>query len=183
MEVILKSYIQKLGYANDIVEVKPGYGRNYLIPKGYAILATEANKKIVAENARQAAHKEAKLRQDAEAIAEKITNTTLEIGAKTGEKGKIFGSITPAQIAEKLKSQGFNIDRKQIFMKDSPKELKVKETGNIRPVKVCGIAVKKSLGSTKNRRRSTVAFVLATSPRASPNLTAFFEDTKLPREE
>ncbi len=123
MEVILKQDVQGLGYKNDTVDVKPGYGRNYLIPQGIAVIASKSNKKKFAENIKQAAHKAEKLRKDAEAVAEKIGDLTLEIGAKAGESGKIFGAVTTIQIAEALKEKGFDIDRKKISFSQNIKEL------------------------------------------------------------
>src|SRR5277367_678457 len=123
MEVILKQDVQGLGYKHDVVKVKAGYGRNFLIPNGSAIIANESNKKMTAENIRQVAHKAAKLKQDAEAIAAKIGDLTIEIGTKAGESGKIFGAVTALQIAEVLKTKGFDIDRKKIILKESPKQL------------------------------------------------------------
>lgn len=123
MEVILKQDVQGLGYKNDLVKVKPGYGRNYLIPNGLALMATESNKKLLAENTRQAAHKAAKLKQDAEALAQKIGNLTIEIGTKAGESGKIFGAVTGIQVSEALKAKGFEVDRKRVIFKSQPKEL------------------------------------------------------------
>lgn len=114
MEVILKHDIQGLGYKNDTVEVKPGYGRNYLIPQGFAIIANETNKKVIRENVRQASHKAAKLKTDAEEIAARMEGVVLEIGAKAGESGKIFGAVTAIQIADALRNKGFEIDRKKI---------------------------------------------------------------------
>jgi len=123
MEVILKQDVQGLGYKNDTVEVKTGYGRNYLIPQGFAVIASTSNKKKFAENIKQASHKAEKLKKDAEAIAEKIGDLTLEIGAKAGESGKIFGAVTTIQIAEALKEKGFDIDRKKISFNQNIKEL------------------------------------------------------------
>ncbi|WP_128544649.1 50S ribosomal protein L9 [Larkinella soli] len=114
MQIILKTDIAGLGYKNDVVDVKPGYGRNYLIPQGFAVMATESNKKIVAENIRQAAHKVEKIKNDALAIAESIGEMTLTIPAKAGESGKIFGRVTNTQVADALKEKGFEIDRKKI---------------------------------------------------------------------
>ncbi len=114
MEVILKEDYTGLGYKNDIVKVKPGFARNYLIPRGIAILATEGNKKMLAENLKQAAHKAEKIKNEAIALAERIGELMLEIPAKVGESGKIFGSVTTTQLAEALKKQGFEIDRKKI---------------------------------------------------------------------
>ena len=114
MEIILKDDVQGLGYKNDIVNVKPGYGRNYLIPKGFATLATVSTRKVLAENLKQAAHKASKVRQDAESIAAKIDAAIIEIATKVSETGKIFGSVTAIQLADALKSQGVEIDRRKI---------------------------------------------------------------------
>lgn len=125
MEIILKQDVENLGHRDDIVNVKPGYGRNYLIPQGYAILATETAKKIHAENMKQRAHKEAKLREEAEALAAKMEGLELTIATKTSSTGKIFGSINTIMLAEALASKGFEIDRKNILMKDKS----IKEVG------------------------------------------------------
>lgn len=114
MEVILKEDLTGLGYKNDVVKVKPGYARNYLIPRGIAILATDSNKKVLAENLKQAAHKAERIKNEALSLAERIGDLVLEIPAKVGESGKIFGSVTNTQIAEALKAKGFEIDRKKI---------------------------------------------------------------------
>ncbi|MCH7396596.1 50S ribosomal protein L9 [Belliella sp. DSM 107340] len=114
MEVILRTDIKGLGYKNDLVAVKPGYGRNYLIPQGFAVLATQSNKRILAENIKQAAHKAEKVKTEAEAIATKLSSLTLEIKAKIGESGKIFGKVTTLQISDALANQGIEIDRKKI---------------------------------------------------------------------
>lgn len=124
MEIILKTDIAGLGYKNDTVTVKPGYGRNYLIPQGFAMMATDSNKKIVAENIRQAAHKVEKIRNDAQALAGSIGDLTLTIPAKAGESGKIFGRVTNTQVADALREKGFDIDRKKIAVDD------VKALGN-----------------------------------------------------
>ncbi|HTJ49913.1 MAG TPA: 50S ribosomal protein L9 [Cyclobacteriaceae bacterium] len=123
MEVILKQDVQGLGYKNDTIKVKAGYGRNYLIPNGFAIIANDSNKRLTNELIRQVAHKAAKLKQDAEALAAKIGELTVEIGTKAGESGKIFGAVTALQIADVLKGKGFDIDRKKVILKESPKEL------------------------------------------------------------
>ena len=123
MEVILKQDVQGLGYQNDIVKVKAGYGNNYLIPNGFALIANDSNKRLVNENIRQAAHKAAKIKQDAEALAAKIGDVTLEIKTKAGESGKIFGAVTALQIADALKAKGFDVDRKKVILKDAPKQL------------------------------------------------------------
>ncbi len=113
MEVILIKDIEKLGYANDIVNVKPGYANNYLIPQGYAKAATAAAKKVLAENLKQRAHKDAKILADAQALAEKIANLPLTITVKA-EEGKIFGSVTSSDLAEALAAKGVEVDRKAI---------------------------------------------------------------------
>lgn len=123
MEIILKLDIQGLGYKNDIVKVKSGYGRNYLIPNGSAIIANESNKRMIQENVRQAAHKAEKLKQDAQSLADKIGELSIDIGTKAGESGKIFGAITVNQIADMLKSKGFEVDRKKVIMKENPKQV------------------------------------------------------------
>ncbi|GAB4253197.1 MAG: 50S ribosomal protein L9 [Ekhidna sp.] len=123
MEVILREDIQGLGYKNDTVNVKPGYGRNFLIPRGMAIIASTSNKKMIEENIRQASHKAEKAKKDAEEMAQKIGELTLEIKTKAGEKGKIFGAITPIQVAEALAGKGHEIDRKKISFEQKIKEL------------------------------------------------------------
>ena len=123
MEVILKQDVTGVGYKNDIVKVKAGYGNNYLIPNGFALIASESNKRLTTENVRQAAHKASKIKQDAEAIAAKVGELTIEIGTKAGESGKIFGAVTALQIADVLKSKGFDIDRKKVHLKEIPKQL------------------------------------------------------------
>ncbi len=123
MEVILTQDITGLGYKNDTVKVKPGYGRNYLIPTGVALIANDSNKRKVAEDIRQAAHKASKIKQDAEAMAAKIGEMTVEIGTKAGETGKIFGAVTSLQVSDALKAKGFDVDRKKISFKEQPKQL------------------------------------------------------------
>lgn len=116
MEVILKADIKGLGKKNETVKVKPGYGGNYLIPKGLAIIANTANKKVIAENIKQASHKAVKIKQEAEELAKQLDQLTIEIPAKVGEKGKIFGAVTVLQISDVLKAKGIAIDRKQISL-------------------------------------------------------------------
>jgi large subunit ribosomal protein L9 len=123
MEVILKQDVDGLGYKNDIIKVKAGYGNNFLIPNGLALIANDSNKRLTIENVRQAAHKAAKLKQDAEGLAAKIGEITIEIGAKAGESGKIFGAVTALQIADALKAKGFDIDRKKVHLKEVPKQI------------------------------------------------------------
>lgn len=114
MEIILKQDIQSLGYKNDIVTVKDGYARNYLIPQGMAINATTSAKRVLEENIKQRAHKEEKLKNEALELAEKLKDVKITIGAKTSTKGKIFGSVNAIQISEMLAKKGFEIDRKNI---------------------------------------------------------------------
>ena len=124
MEIILKQDIARLGSKDDIVTVKDGYARNYLIPQKMAIIATESAKKVNAENIRQRAHKEAKLKEAATQLAEKLQSVKVSIGAKTSSSGKIFGSVTNIMLAEAINAQGFDIDRKQITVSE------VKEIGS-----------------------------------------------------
>ncbi len=122
MDIILREDVKGLGYKNDIVSVKPGYGRNYLIPQGMAIIASNSNRKMIAENVKQASHKAEKLKNDALETAGKMTDLVLEIKTKAGESGKIFGAVTALQVADALKEKGFDIDRKKITL-DNIKEL------------------------------------------------------------
>ena len=127
MEIILKKDVANLGHADEIVKVKTGYAVNYLIPQGYAILATSSAKKVLAENIRQRAHKEAKLVEDAKALAAKLAEVSVKIAAKVSETGKIFGSVTAAQIAEALVATGVEVDKKDITVAADAKELGVYE--------------------------------------------------------
>lgn len=117
MKIILKEDINNLGYKDDVVEVKNGYGRNYLIPQGKAVIATPSALKVLAENQRQQAHKLAKIKADAEAAAEALKDVSLTIGAKASSTGTIFGSVNNIQIAEALEKLGHNVDRKLITLK------------------------------------------------------------------
>jgi large subunit ribosomal protein L9 len=126
MEIILKQDIQNLGHKDEIITVKDGYARNYLIPKGMAVNATASVRKQHEETLKQRAHKEEKIRVEAEKSAEKMKDLKLTIGAKTSTKGKIFGSVNTIQIAEALKNEGFEIERKDISIKE---EL-IKEIGS-----------------------------------------------------
>lgn len=126
MEVILLQDVARLGSKDDIVKIKDGYGRNYLIPEKMAIIATDSAKKVLAENIRQRAHKEAKLKDLALSIAEKLKAVQLVVGAKTSSTGKIFGSVNTIMLAEAINSKGFEIDRKQIMISEDS----IKEVGN-----------------------------------------------------
>ena len=123
MEVILKEDVINLGYKDDIVKVKDGYGRNYLIPTGLAIMSTESAKKVLAEDLKQRAHKLEKIKADAQDMVSKFEGLHLSIGAKVSSTGKIFGSVGPIQIAEALEKQGLEVDRKSILLKEAVKEV------------------------------------------------------------
>ena len=129
MEIILKQDFPTLGHKDDLVKVKNGYARNFLIPQGIAISATPSSKKVNAENKRQSAHKEEKLRKDATEAAKKLENVVLKVGAKTSTTGKIFGSVNTIQIAEVLKEKGYTVDRKNITIYDSEN---IKEVGTFK---------------------------------------------------
>jgi large subunit ribosomal protein L9 len=121
MEIILKQDIKNLGEKDDIVNVKPGYGRNYLIPQGFATLATSSAKKVLAENLKQAQFKQDKIKNDALAVAARLESVKLTIGAKAGESGKIFGAVNTIQVADALKKEGFEVDRRRITFETEPK--------------------------------------------------------------
>ena len=123
MELILKEDVVNLGYKNDIVTVKSGYGRNYLIPTGKAVIASPAAKKMLAEELKQRAHKLEKIKKDAEAVAESLKNVSLKIATKVSATGAIYGSVNNIQIEEELAKLGHNIDRKIIVVKDTVKEV------------------------------------------------------------
>lgn len=129
MEIILKEDVVNLGYKNDIVNVKSGYGRNYLIPTGKAVIASPAAKKMLAEELKQRAHKLEKIKKDAEELAAKLEGVSLKIATKVSSTGTIFGSVGNIQIADELAKLGHNIDRKLIVVKDT-----VKEVGNYKAV-------------------------------------------------
>jgi len=130
MKIILKQDMEKLGLKNDMLSVKTGYARNYLIPKGYAIQATESAVKMHNENLKQRAHKEEKIRAEAEKLAEKLALLKLVIGAKVSSAGKIFGSVNTIQLAEALNDKGFEIDRKNIILGEDI----IKEIGSYKAV-------------------------------------------------
>jgi len=130
MEIILKEDIQGLGYKNDIVNVKPGYGRNLLIPKGMAMMATPSARKVLAENIKQVAHKAAKLKQDALDLAARIEGASIEVTAKVSDTGRIFGSVTTIQLADAFERQGVTVDRRRITFV----EKEIKNTGDFSAV-------------------------------------------------
>ncbi|MDY6148446.1 MAG: 50S ribosomal protein L9 [Porphyromonas sp.] len=123
MQVILKEDIINLGFKDDIVTVKDGYGRNFLIPRGKAVIASESAKKVLAENLRQRAHKLEAIKNEAVALGKKLEGVHLTIKAKTSKHGVVFGSVTNIQIAEELQKLGFELDRKIIHIKKSVKEV------------------------------------------------------------
>lgn len=123
MEIILKEDVINLGYKGDIVKVKDGYGRNFLIPTKKAVLATESAKKMLAEDLKQRAHKLERLKNEAVELAEKVKDITLTVGAKTSTTGKIFGAVGPIQIAEAFEKAGFAVDRRVIALKEPVKEI------------------------------------------------------------
>lgn len=129
MEIILKENVAGLGYKDDIVTVKDGYGRNYLIPTGKAVIASESAKKVLAENLKQRAHKLAKIKADAEALAEKLATVEgIKIATKVSATGAIYGSVNALHIAEALAKLGYEVDRKTISVKD------VKEVGSYKAI-------------------------------------------------
>lgn len=123
MEIILKEDVINIGYKGDIVKVKDGYGRNYLIPQKKAVLATESAKKMLAEDNRQRAHKLERIKNEAIELAEKVKDITLTVGAKTSTTGKIFGAVGPIQIADAFEKAGFTVDRRVIALKEPVKEI------------------------------------------------------------
>ena len=132
MEVILKQDVNKLGGKDELVKVRNGYGRNFLIPKGLAIIADATNKKVLAETQKQRAYKEEKLKKAAEVNAETLKNITIKVGAKVGEAGKIFGSVTSVQIAEAMKKQGYEVERKNITMNEEAVKTTGKYTADVK---------------------------------------------------
>jgi large subunit ribosomal protein L9 len=130
MKIILTQDMDKLGLKNDVITVKTGYARNYLIPKGYAVQATGSAVKIHNENLKQRAHKEEMIKNEAEVLAGKLAEVKLVLGAKVSSAGKIFGSVNTIQLAEALKEKGFDIDRKNILLGEEA----IKEIGNYKAV-------------------------------------------------
>ena len=123
MEIILKEDVINLGYKGDILRVKDGYGRNFLIPTKKAILATVPAKKMLAEDLKQRAHKLERIKNESLELAEKLKDITLRVGAKTSTTGKIFGAVGPIQVADAFEKAGFTVDRKVILLKDPVKEV------------------------------------------------------------
>jgi large subunit ribosomal protein L9 len=133
MDVILKQDVDKLGYKNDLVTVKPGYARNFLVPNGMAVIATDSAKKVRDEDIRQRAHREAKLIEEATALLSKIQGADIKVGAKSGEGDKIFGSVNSIQVAEAIKAAtGSDVDRKKVGLKESTVKKLGKYTATVR---------------------------------------------------
>lgn len=126
MQIILVQDIENLGHKDDVVTVKDGYARNFLIPKKMAIIATESARKVIAENKKQQAHKETKLKENAQSLATRLGNLKLSIGVKASATGKIFGSVTPLMISEAINKNGYEIERKQVVVADDH----IKEVGS-----------------------------------------------------
>lgn len=142
MEIILKQDVANLGHKDDVVVVKNGYATNYLIPQGFAIMATTSAKKVHAENMRQRAHKEAKLREDAQALAAKLTDMQVTVATKVSATGKIFGSVNNIQVADALAAKGFEIDRRNIAIVG---EDKLQEVGIYEAVVKCYKEIKATI--------------------------------------
>lgn len=123
MKLILTQDVRNLGHKDDVVSVRPGYGRNFLIPKGMAKMATESAMKMLAEDIKQRAFKQDKIKKDAESLATRLEGVTVVLKAKTGTSGKIFGSVTSLQVANALKEQGIEVDRRKIVFSEEPKML------------------------------------------------------------
>jgi len=137
MEVILKQDVKNLGYKDDVVNVKPGYGRNFLIPKNLAEMATVSSKKMLTETVKQRAFKEQKVKAAAEATVAKLKDLVVKVGAKVGESGKIFGSVTTVQVADAMKKLGYDVDRKNITMNEDAIKTVGTYSANIRFQRSC----------------------------------------------
>ena len=142
MEIILKQDVANLGHKDDIVTVKNGYAANYLIPQGFAIMATPSAKKVHAENLRQRAHKEAKIREEATALAAKLEGLTVKVATKVSSTGKVFGSVNNIQVAEALAALGYEIDRRNITFAEGDK---VQEVGTFEATVKCYKEIKANI--------------------------------------
>jgi large subunit ribosomal protein L9 len=140
MELILKKNVDKLGFKDEVVKVKPGYGRNFLIPQGYAVLATDSAKKAHAEVIRQRAHKDIKIKEEASVIAAKLEGLSVKVAAKAGENGKIFGSVTTVQLSDALKAAGVEIERKSLKIVNEP----IREVGTFDAIAILHKDVKQN---------------------------------------
>ena len=140
MELILKKNVDKLGFKDEVVKVKAGYGRNFLIPQGYGVLATDSAKKAHAEVMKQRAHKDSKIKDEATAIAGKLENLSVKVAAKAGENGKIFGSVTTVQLSDALKASGVEIERKSLKIVNEP----IREVGTFEAIAILHKDVKQT---------------------------------------
>ncbi|MBK7129365.1 MAG: 50S ribosomal protein L9 [Crocinitomicaceae bacterium] len=140
MELILKKNVDKLGFKDEVVKVRPGYGRNFLIPQGYAVLATESAKKAHAEVMKQRSHKDAKIKEEASGLAAKLAEMTVKVAAKAGDSGKIFGSVTTVQLSEALKAAGVDVERKSLKIVNEP----IREVGTFEAVAILHKDVKQN---------------------------------------
>jgi large subunit ribosomal protein L9 len=132
MEIILKQDVKNLGYKDDLIKVKNGYGLNFIIPRGFGILATDQMKKVRLENIKQKAYKEQKIEKSANELCELLKNISVKVMAKAGDQGKIFGSVTTLQLADAIKKLGYEVDRKNITINDEPIKNLGKYTANVR---------------------------------------------------
>jgi len=132
MEIILKQDVKNLGYKDDLIKVKNGYGLNFIIPRGFGILATDQMKKVRLENIKQKAYKEQKIEKSANELCELLNNISVRVMAKAGDQGKIFGSVTTLQLADAIKKLGYEVDRKNITINDEPIKNLGKYTANVR---------------------------------------------------
>lgn len=140
MELILKKNVDKLGFKDEVVKVRPGYGRNFLIPQGYAVLATESAKKAHAEVMKQRSHKDAKIKEEASGLAAKLAEMTVKVAAKAGDSGKIFGSVTTVQLSDALKAAGIDVERKSLKIVNEP----IREVGTFEAVAILHKDVKQN---------------------------------------
>jgi len=140
MELILKKNVDKLGFKDEVVNVKPGYGRNFLIPQGYANLATDSAKKAHAEVMKQRAHKDSKIKDEASALATKLEGLSVKVASKVGENGKIFGSVTTVQLSDALKALGLEIERKSLKIVNEP----IREIGTFEAIAILHKDVKQN---------------------------------------
>ena len=132
MEIILKQDVKNLGYKDDLIKVKNGYGLNFIIPRGFGILATDQMKKVRLENIKQKAYKEQKIEKSANELCELLKNISVKVMAKAGDQGKIFGSVTTLQLADAINKLGYEVDRKNITINDEPIKNLGKYTANVR---------------------------------------------------
>lgn len=183
MEIILKEDVIGLGYKNDIVNVKPGYGRNYLIPTGKGVIASESAKKVLAENLKQQAHKLAAIKAEAEKRGEGLKGVSLTIAAKVSATGVTYGSVGSAQVAEALKAQGFDIDRKLIYMRDAKSVGDYVATVRFHKEVAVEVPVKVIAEETKKETTTAEAEAQAPEETSAPAETAASKEEEFAAEE